>query len=81
MVPNESLQYNLSNEYNIYILNGSQIFSEAKILPLPLLKLRKKAFFGRKVLINYYFILYWDCFYIKCFKYITCNKTSTNKAP
>ena len=47
-VPNESYVYNLLDRYRIYILCCSEIFVEAKILPLPLQKSRKRAFFGEK---------------------------------
>ena len=48
MVPNESWEYYLSDRYKIYMLYGSEIFPAAKILPLPLKKSRKRAFFGEK---------------------------------
>ena len=78
MVSNERCEHNLSHRYKIYALYNSQNFVEAQIVPLPLLKLRKMAFFGQKVSINYYFKSHIDCFYIKHVRYITCNKTRTN---
>ena len=81
MVSNESLGYYLSNRYKLYVLNDSQKFVEAKILPLPLQKLRKMAIFYRNFSINYYFKLNFDFCHIKPVKYIKCNKTSTNKWP
>ena len=53
MVSNESLEHNLSNTYKIYALYACQNVAEAKNLPLPLLKWRKKAIFCRKIPINY----------------------------
>ena len=41
MVPNENCEYNL---YKIYMLYGSKIFAEAKILSLHLKKSRKRPF-------------------------------------
>ena len=45
MVSNESLGYNLSNRCKLYALNDSENFVKAKILPLPVQKLKKMAFF------------------------------------
>ena len=67
MVSNESLGHNLSNAYKIYALYAGQNFAEAKNLPLPLLKLRKKAIFWskspNKVLnqVTVWFFLYQTC--------------------
>ena len=58
-----------------------KIFSEAENLPLPLLKIAKKGIFSQKNLINTYFKLQWDYFYIKRVWYKIRNKTSTNKLP
>ena len=55
MVSNESLEYNLSNKYKIYLFYPCQNVAEAKNLPQPLLKLSKIQFFSRKVSINYNF--------------------------
>ena len=52
-----------------------------KIYPYPNKKCEKRHFFLKKVLINNYFKLHWDCFYIKRVKYITLNKTNPNKPP
>ena len=81
MVSNNSLGPHLSNRYKLYVLNDSQKFVEAKILPLPLQKLRKMEMFYQKLSINYYFILNFDFCHMKPVKYIKCNKTSTNKWP
>ena len=81
MISNESLGYNLSNEYKLYVRDDSKNFVEAKILPLPLQKLRKMTIFYRKLSINYYFKLNFDFCHIKPMKYIIYNKTSTNKWP
>ena len=70
MLPNESLGHNLSNGYKLYVLNDSVNFVEAKILPLPLQKLRKMTIFYRKLSINYYFKLNFDFCHIKLVKYI-----------
>ena len=78
MAPRESLGYNLSNRYKLYVLNNSVNFVEAKTLPLPLQKLRKMAILYRKLSINYYFKLNFAFCQIKPVKYIKCNKTSTN---
>ena len=48
MVSNESLGYNLSNKYKIYLFYACQNVVEAKNLPLPLLKLSKNAIFWSK---------------------------------
>ena len=48
MVSNERLEHNLSNTYKIYALYAFRNVAEAKNLPLPLLKLRKKAIFLSK---------------------------------
>ena len=50
MVSNESLGYNLSNKYKIYLFYACQNVAEAKMLPLPLLKLSKNAIFWSKSL-------------------------------
>ena len=79
MAPSESLGYNLSNRYKLYILNGSVNFVEAK--PPSLQKLRKVAMFYRKLSINYYFKLNFAFCHIKPVKYIKYNKSSTNYWP
>ena len=81
MVPNESYEYPLSNGYKLYILYAFNISSEAKILPLPQLNLRKNAIFGMKVSIYKNFKLHCDCFCIKRIRCVTWNKTSTRKPP
>ena len=48
MVPNESCEYYLSDRYKIYMLCGSEIFTAAKNLPLPIKKSRKREFLGEK---------------------------------
>ena len=53
MVSNDSLGPNLSNRYKLYFRSDSKYFVEAKILPLPLQKLRKMAIFYQKLSINY----------------------------
>ena len=45
MVSYKSFDYSFSNQYNIYVLNACQNVSEAKNLPIPLLKLSKKLTF------------------------------------
>ena len=65
MVPNESLGYNLFNRYKLFVFNGSENFVEAKILPLPLQKMRKMAFSGRKVVNKLLFQINFDFYHIK----------------
>ena len=79
MTSNERLGHNLSNRYKLYVLNDSENFVEAKILPLQ--KLRKMAIFYRKLSIYYYFKLNFDFCHIKPVTYIKCNKTSKYKWP
>ena len=67
----------------IYIhFKGLRFSQEQKFYPYPKKNYEKMVFFGKKkVLINNYFMLHWDCFYIKRVKYITLNKTNPNKPP
>ena len=65
MVSNESLGYNLSNKYKIYLFYACQNVAKAKKLPIPLLKLSENAFFWSKSLNKFLFQVTVDCFYIR----------------
>ena len=66
--------------HNIHALWLWNFHSSKNSTPTPK-KIKKKTIFGRKIRIIYYFKLYYDCFYIKCVRCISYNKTSTNKWP